>query len=338
MNQRPSPIGKSDAAVRWLLLGAVALTSIGQAGCQVFGRNRNHQIAAPVAFESTPTIEQIIGQISQQTANVRQLQSDVRVSIDGLPTLRGTLAVEKPDKMRLIAGLLGVSEMGVDVGSNSDRFWIWSKASLPGVQPAIYFARHSEYQSSAMRQMIPLEPKWLIDALGLVQFDPADQHQGPFVRPDGRYEIHSFHRSPTGPVTRVTVVDPRFGWINQQTIYDQTGHRIAYADSIKYEFYPELNVSLPKRIELHVFQADGKSTTVVVDASTYRLNSIYGDPEKLWAMPMPSDVQVVDLASAAPGPLVVESAQAETSATHRYDHLSSQWDKRPRDPLGPLVR
>ncbi len=338
MNQRPTPMGKSDAAVRWLLLGAVALTSIGQAGCQVFGRNRNQQIAAPVAFESTPTIEQIIGQISQQTANVRQLQSDVRVSIDGLPTLRGTLAVEKPDKMRLIAGLLGVSEMGVDVGSNSDRFWIWSKASVPGLQPAIYFARHSEYESSAMRQMIPLEPKWLIDALGLVQFDPADQHQGPFVRPDGRYEIHSFHRSPTGPVTRVTVVDPRFGWINQQTIYDQTGHRIAYADSIKYEFYPELNVSLPKRIELHVFQADGKSTTVVVDASTYKLNSIYGDPEKLWAMPMPSDVQVVDLASAAPGPLVVESAQAETPVTHRYDHLSSQWDERPRDPRGPLVR
>jgi hypothetical protein len=338
MNQRLSPMGKSKAAVRWLLLVAVALTSIGQAGCQVFGRNRNHQIAAPLAFESTPTTEQIIRQITQQTANVRQLQSDVRVSIDGMPTLRGTLAVEKPDQIRLIAGLLGVSEMGIDVGNNSDRFWIWSKASLPGVQPAIYFARHSEYQSSAMRQMIPLEPKWLIDALGLVEFDPADRHEGPFVRPDRRYEIHSFHRSPKGYVTRVTVVDPRFGWINQQTVYDETGHRIAYADSIKYEYYPELNVSLPKRIELHVFQPDGKSTTVVVDASTYKINSIYGDPEKLWAMPTPSDVQVVDLASAGPGPLVMESAQAPTPSPHRYDHLSSQRDERPRDPLGPMVR
>ena len=39
---------------------------------------------------------------------------------------------------------------------------------------------------------------------------------------------------------------------------------------------------------------------MTVDATRFKLNSIYGDPEKLWSMPRPSDVPVVDLVN---GPL-----------------------------------
>lgn len=334
----PLLTGNKQRATRTALICVVAMTAISQTGCQIFDRFRNRQIVAPVAFEAVPTKEQILNHVAQQTANVRQLQTDVRVSVDGLPTLRGTLAVEKPDRMRLKAGLLGVSEMGIDVGSNSDRFWIWSKATQRGMQPAIFFARHSDYQNSEIRQMIPLEPMWLIDALGLVTFSPTDRHEGPFRRKDGRYEIHTYHRRPTGTVTRVSAIDPQFGWINQQAFYDSNGRRIGYVDSIKHEFYPELNVSLPKRIELHFFQPDGTSMRLAVDASAYKLNSMYGDPEKLWSMPNPSDVQIVDLAGAPVQAAAVEPDRAQAPQARRYDHHSSEWYRGPAQPTAPHLR
>lgn len=214
----------------------------------------------------------------------------------GIPTLRGTLAVEKPNRLRMNAGLLGVSELGVDVGSNDDLFWFWSKVAAPGQEPGIFYARHDEYQNSALQRSIPIEPGWLIDALGLLRFEPGDRVEGPFNRPqDGRLEIHTYRNVGIQPTVRVTVIDPKFGLVNQQTIYNANGKRLAYIDSIKHEHYPEHNVSLPSRIELTADAPDGTQLKLTVDAGRYKINSIYGDPDKLWSMPNPGDVRKFNL-------------------------------------------
>ena len=271
---------------------------LSQPGCQIFGRFRNRPIldTPPVAFSETPTKDQLLAHIGQQTEKVQQLQSDVRISVAGMPTLRGTLAVEKPNRLRMNAGLLGVSELGIDVGSNDDVFWFWSKVAGPGQEPGIYYARHDEYQTSALRRSIPIEPGWLIDALGLLRFEPNDRVEGPFQRPnDGRLEIHTYRNVGNQPTIRVSVIDPKFGFVNQQTIYDANGRRIAYVDSIKYEHYPEHNISLPSRIEMTADAPDGSQIKLTVDAGKFKINSLYGDPKQLWSMPNPGDVKLINL-------------------------------------------
>jgi len=279
-----------------LCLLTLALTSISQTGCQVMGRFRGQdEVSSPIAFVEIPTKDQILTHLATQTERVNQLQSDVRVSVDGMPTLRGTLAIEKPDRLRMNAGLLGVTELGIDVGSNRDVFWFWAKVAAPGQEPGIYFARHDEYQNSELQRLIPVEPAWLIDALGLVKFEPTDRVEGPFQRPDGRLELVTYRNIGGQTTVRVSAIDARYGWVSQHSIYDSNGRILAYANSVKYQHYPEYNVSLPSRIEITAYNPDGSEFKLSVDASRYKINSIYGDPEKLWVMPNPGDVPLYDL-------------------------------------------
>jgi hypothetical protein len=204
------------------------------------------------------------------------------------------------------AGLMGVSEMGVDVGSNSKQFWIWSKAALPGQPPAMYYANHDEFERSQVRQAIPLEPKWLIDALGLVQFSPADVHHGPVLAAGGRMKLFTVRQTPTGPQTRVTLFSSSTGLIEQQAAYDSSNQLIAYTNSSNYKNYAEHQISLPQRIELHMIQEDGQDVKMVVDLGNFSIGTptvkaLYGDPVKMWTMPEAPGVPKIDLARVPPG-------------------------------------
>lgn len=294
-----------------------------QSGCQVFNGFRSEvSLPAPVVFREMPSRDQLLAHLASQSRQIRQIQSDVRVTMDGMPTLRGTMAVERPDRLRLTAGLLGVPELGVDVGSNDERFWFWTKVSAPGQEPGIYFANHGEYRNSSLHQLIPIEPGWLIDALGLVDFRPDDRIAGPFSRPDGRFEIRTYRNNGDQQHIRVSVIDPAYGWISQQAMYNGSGRLMAYANSKKYQHYPEYKVNLPSWIELIAYDATGGMLKITVDASPYKLNSIYGDPEKLWSMPNPGNVRLINLAT---GQLHAEpeTQSGRVSDGRSFDHRTS---------------
>lgn len=324
---------------RKLVVVVLALLVACQTGCQVFNRFRSQPaVPAPTAFSETPSKEQILAHLSRQTEQVNQLQTDVRVSIDGMPTLRGTLAVEKPDRMRLNAGLLGVSELGVDVGSNQEVFWFWTKVAAPGEEPGIYFAKHAEYRQSELRQAIPIEPSWLIEALGLVSFELDDRIEGPFQRPDGRIELHSYRTSGHQSTFRKTAIDPKYGWVVQQAIYDGTGRIIAFADSIKYQYYPEHDVNLPSRIEITAFDPNQNRLKLIVDTNRYRINSIYGDPEKLWTMPNPGDVRMIDLVESESDSSSIKTSIGKLPDPRHFGHRTSSAPRNPTDLAGHHLR
>ncbi|MEM9412559.1 MAG: hypothetical protein AAGA30_15705 [Planctomycetota bacterium] len=265
-------------------------------GCQIFDRFRFHpEQNSPIIFESQPSKEELILHLKEQSERIQQLQSEVKLSVAGMPSLRGTLAVESPKRLRLTAGLLGVTDLGVDIGSNDEVFWFWTKVARPGEEPGIYFANHDQYRNSPLQTQIPIEPSWIIDSLGLLRFESQDRVEGPYQRPDERIELHTFRNVGSQPTVRKTVIDPKFGWIMQQSVYDASGRLIAYSDSIKHKHYPEENVSLPSQIRITAYDPDGNTLKMTVDTTRFRLNSIYGDPDKLWSMPRPGDVPMIDL-------------------------------------------
>ncbi len=74
--------------------------------------------------------------------------------------------------------------------------------------PALFFCRHDQFAACRARQMIPIDPKWLIEALGVAELDPSLPYQGPptLVGPN-RLEIRAVRETPTGPTTRITIID-----------------------------------------------------------------------------------------------------------------------------------
>lgn len=290
----------ASGSARWLVAVLLSFVILTQSGCQIFRRpGGSSTTALPVQARQQasqlPTKQQLVASLSARSAAIKQLNSRVTISLPGAPKIKGSLQVEFPNRLRMKAGVLGASELGVDVGSNAQEFWIWSKAPLPGQPPAFFHANHQAYAQSPIRQSFPLEPKWLIEAIGLPNFSPNDVHYGPTQTPGGRIKLLTVHQTAGGPQTRVTLLTAA-GLIQQQAIYDSSNRLIAYTNSTNYKHYPEQNLSLPQTVELHMLQPDGQTMKIGVDLGTFSINSLYGDPKKMWARPTPpAGVRTIDL-------------------------------------------
>lgn len=241
---------------------------------------------APMAFQGPPTIEQIAAHINSNSA--RQLEADrAKISIDGLPSLNARLALERPRnfRFRVETGLTGPE---LDVGSNPEMFWMWVKRN-----EAVFYARHDQFAGSQARQMIPIQPEWISEALGVMYFDPQGQHEGPIDRGNHRVEIRSKLQAPDGELTRVLIVNNVYGWILEQHLYDPRGQLIASAKSSNHRHYPAEGVSLPHKVEVQLPPAQLAFT---LDVNQYRINSLSISPDQLFAMPKFEGSALVDVA------------------------------------------
>ena len=253
--------------------------------------------AAPAAVTRQPSSAQIqlIKTLNARARAVKQLNAPVTVKIPGAPKIKGSLQVEFPKRMRLKAGVLGVSEMGVDAGSNEQQFWVWSKMALPGSPAALYFANHDQYQNSQARSQIPLEPEQIINALGLVTLDPNGRHYGPFPEGKKHVRLYTIEEVSGARQTRMLLINANTAAVEQTSVYDQNNQLVAYANALKFKNYNQHKISLPQKIEIHVVQPGQADFVMKVDIGSFSVNSLFGDPNQMWAMPDARNVKRVDL-------------------------------------------
>ncbi len=244
--------------------------------------------AIPAAYTKPPSLTTLIADLNAKAIRIKQLNTDVKIKVKkpaGIPKISGTLQVEFPNRMRLKAGVMGIS--GIDAGSNEQEFWIWSKVDLGQQEPAMFYSRHDEYQNSRFRAQIPLEPQWLIDGLGIIQLDPKQQHYGPFQDQPGYLRLVS--PLPGTTSHRQLLINAKTGVVEQVAIYQQTqeanrpSELLAYSNALEFEFYEKYNIALPKRIELHIVRPEPQELTI--ELGKYQINSLFGDPNQMWAKP-----------------------------------------------------
>lgn len=232
---------------------------------------------APAAFVTAPTLDDLIYAVNSNTDRVQQLHSDnASLSIPGIPALRTSLSLERPSRFRLRSKLLSPE---LDLGSNDELFWFWAK-SAP--EPVVYYASHQEYATSPVRGLFPVDPRWLVEALGLVHLEPGAVHEGPVPQGSGRVALRSRINSAADGLTRVLVIDDRYGWILEQHLLNSDGQVLATARTSNHRFYPVAAVSLPHRIEIEMPAAQ---MNLRIDVSEFQVNQLYGDPTQLWSMP-----------------------------------------------------
>ena len=251
--------------------------------------------AGPVTRQPSSAQIQLIKTLNARAQAVKQLNAPVTVKIPGAPKIRGSLQVEFPKRMRLKAGVLGVSEMGVDAGSNEQQFWVWSKMALPGSPAALYFANHDQYQNSQARSQIPLEPEQIINALGLVTLDPNGRHYGPFPEGKRHVRLYTIENVNGARQTRMLLINANTAAVEQTSVYDQNNQLVAYANALKFKNYNQHKISLPQKIEIHVVQPGKEDFVMKVDLGSFSVNSLFGDPNQMWAMPEARNVNRVDL-------------------------------------------
>ena len=187
---------------RWLLLITTGLFALSGASCPLMLRQYTNPLPRVLPASPPPTLEQVIDVVNRNSSQIQSFSTNhALISGSGFPSLSTSIAFERPQEFRMKASSLVGAEL--DLGSNNELFWFWVKRSQ---SPAVYYCRHDQFAASQARQMTPFEPRWLIEALGIVEFDRSLPNHLT-VLPNDRLQIDTTRNTPEGPVMKVTILD-----------------------------------------------------------------------------------------------------------------------------------
>lgn len=293
----------------WLLLLAVGLFGLTGASCpQTLQR---YTTPLPRVLPPSPTLEQVIQVVNRNSSQINSFSTNqASISGSGFPSLGASVAFERSKRFRLRAGT-GLTGTEFDLGSNDELFWFWLRRNQP---PAVHFCRHEQFPTSPARQTIPFEPGWLVEALGVAEFDPSLPHQL-IAQPNDRLRIDTIRNTPEGPVTRVTILDGSQGWILEQHVFDARRRLLASSVASDHRRDPLSGLVMPRVVSIHCPPAQ---MNLRIDLGNVEINKLSGDPASLWAMPTYPGASVVDIGNPNFQPLgpppVAASAQRPISS------------------------
>jgi hypothetical protein len=184
--------------------------------------------------------DQLVTYVNDRATRMQSLYySDVKLTASDhnvpLPaTLRGSMAANQPRNFRMTAKALAAN---VDLGSNSDQFWVYFDGA--GARPMFVFASHSDFEAGKAKIPggIPFEPDWVMQALGMITLPPNNQYTAP--APDQRNRTYTLSWPATTPAG-VSVVkeivfdgDPAIGskpQVKRHLVKDTKGKLICSAE------------------------------------------------------------------------------------------------------------
>ncbi|QDT72476.1 hypothetical protein [Lacipirellula limnantheis] len=249
------------------------------------------QPPAPQVLMTGSSLDQVIAAVNANAARIQSIQTNnasITVpGMPGIPLLGGKIAAQRPGRFHLVAGTALTGDE-VDMGSNDQQFWFWVKRNEP---PALFYSRHDQFAGSAAQRMMPIEPQWLLDAIGFAEFRPGDAHTGPRALGSGRVEIQSMMQTRTGRLTKRTVVDATRALVLEQHVYDQQGTLVASAVAKTHKYYDKLNINLPDDVEIRI---PASELSLSIAMGTVEINTL-GENPQLWTMPSKPGVPLVDL-------------------------------------------
>ncbi len=239
----------------------------------------------PVVFDQTPTLDQVVSVVNR-TANVTQLSTNSAsvemLSMPSLPRLSANMSLERNRNLRLRASIPILLGMGLDMGSNDDSFWF----EVPeGMSKTLYYAKHAEYQRSLDRAILPVDPTWIMDALGLVQIDPTSVVAGPTLLSDGKLQVRTSVPSSSGMYQRDLLIERSAGYVTDQYLYDPSGRLVAQSRASDHRYYSAQQCALPHRVDLNLVPAAGPPLTMRIDISDYTINQLLSGDPNLFTMP-----------------------------------------------------
>jgi hypothetical protein len=292
---------------RLILLIVAGLFALCGASCPNMLRQ---QVTAPVqrVLPPSPTLDQLIQVVNRNNSQIQSFYTDkATISGAGFPSIKANIAYQQTRFFRLHASS-GLTGAEVDLGSNPDFFWFWIRRSQP---PAIYYCRHDQFATSPARYSIPVQPDWLIEALGVTEIDPSLPYQGPFPLQGDRLELRTIRETPDGPVTKVSIFDAAQGWILEQHIYNAQGALLASATAGQYRRDPLSNLVMPGVVTINCPSAQ---FSLRIDLGPVQINRQQANPDDLWNMPRLPDTPAVNLADPNAQPIAAQQMPQPTAS------------------------
>ncbi len=284
----------------WLWLSLFITTTFLTAGCQstrtFLDSWRHHDAPPPVAIIPTnATVGDIIDVVNRQNQQIQSLtSSNGSISMPQTPPLSAEIQFFRPNYLHLTAKT-HVTGKELDMGQNPELFWFWLyRNPCPGV----YYCRHNEFYNSNARDYVPIDPNWVVDALGLNLLDPNAPWEGPTQVGNGTYvELRLRERQAGQNATRQILVNRFTGTIAAQRIYDANNVLLVDATVRKNRRDSLTGFSIPQKIDITVPREEFKMT---LDLGAPDLNRLSSTSLNSWNIPQNLGAPLVNLAQQPP--------------------------------------
>ncbi|WP_390179963.1 hypothetical protein [Rhodopirellula bahusiensis] len=255
--------------------------------------------APPVVLNASPDIYQLAAAVNRTDA-VQQLSTNSAkldvLSMPAVPKLNATVNLQREKQFRLKASVPVIMGAGIDLGSNENEFWFEVPETM--TKKTLFHANHSEYAAQLNRSILPVDPSWLIEAIGLARLDPSSVLGVPVLRSDGLIEVRTSVPSSSGTYQRVIFIEPSEGYVTNLFLYSPDVRLVAKSVSSDHRYNEAANVVLPHRVKMELFPAAGPPLAMQLEVASYTVNQLLsGDPE-LFTMPTtnPNKVDLVRMA------------------------------------------
>ena len=179
-------------------------------------------------------------------------------------TLKGWVYLEKPKNFRIIINSF-FGNKAIDIGSNFELFWFWSKW-----MDKLNSAYHKDYEKTRLKD--PLNPMWLMESFGL---SPLDSSKVEVRELDKQWAVSESVKSQFGYMLKKTCFINKITYrLEGYALTDENGKILATSE-VK-EYFGEL----PKKI---LFNWKTENLTLMVDLTkpvvNHQINSNF------WKMP-----------------------------------------------------
>ncbi|RTK96685.1 MAG: hypothetical protein EKK64_03610 [Neisseriaceae bacterium] len=188
-------------------------------------------------------IKKSIQRINEKNQRVKSIIAEnmfIKVNQRTSVSVFGNLTMEKPKNFRLKIWH-SITGIEMDIGSNQDIFWFWSKRMNP---PILYFSKHENINKTMLKA--PLNPIWIMESLGLNSIDLKDKE---FKKIEDKWAIIEKNKSSTGELVRIaTLIDIERDLILGKYLYNNSFNLIASTEIKTTTIDPNTDSSIPKEI------------------------------------------------------------------------------------------
>ena len=267
---------------------AIFIIPLIMAGCQ-------SSPPLPTVLGEKPTAADIQQAVNRNSQKIKTLVApNATLGAANVPGwARCQLAFERPSRVRVI-GTANMMGRVFDTGTNDDSLWYWDKFREP---QELTWCKKSDFANPAVaRDSIPIDPTWLPEALGLVEFNTQDPVEGPIPQIDKTLLLITKRNYMGQTFAKYTYVEPKSAAVKRQDIQDAQGNVLFTVAVNEFQLDAVNNLVLPKRLTITSPQT---KDSINLDLGTVQINSD-PIPRETFQMPRSEDignVPVVNVAS-----------------------------------------
>lgn len=289
-------------------LAALALTCaatlFSAAGCQT-----TKKVELPKVVAEDATASEIIAAINANSAKIQSVYSSTAtIGAQDQPGWANCQLFFQRDKKLRVVGSAAVLGRVVDCGCDGSQFWFWSK--LLQDADKLFVCKLDQYQGSALANIVPVDPTWFPEAIGVLSVDEANLEGSSKENNLILLTVKAKHSD--GVYRKRIYVEPRTAAIRRQDVQDPNGNTIVSVVCNEHQLVSVAEgqeVVMPRRVEI---RCETTGDVLLVNLGTPVLNDSSKFDDSVFQTPTARDLsakETVDLGK------LKTSTQAESTTT-----------------------